>query len=62
MAKAIKMASVRGDLLEYGVKVPVGEGFYGDKFPLPYRWRGNNFQVKYKNVWEKAYSIDWDFV
>ena len=60
--KIHKTASVRADLLDNKLQVPIGNSFYGDKAPLPYRWKGEIFQIKYKNIWQEAYSIDWDLL
>lgn len=57
---------IRPDLLEEGVKVPVG-GYYTDKPDLfYYRWvmraTGQEvFQVWYRNAWREANSIDFNF-
>jgi hypothetical protein len=61
------LAWVRTDLIEKNLAVPVGEDYYGDKKPLPYRWvdafydGDEDFQVLYAGVWVDAQSIDWVF-
>lgn len=60
-------ASIRQDLLSKNLSVPVGEGYYGDKEPLPYRWINETrdyegeLQVYYNNEWQEAMSVDFDF-
>ena len=57
------LAKVRADLIHQGVGVPVGKVFYFDSKPLGFRWTSeDNFQVLYQGLWEKAESIDWDFL
>lgn len=56
-----KKATIRKDILSKGLSVPVGEGYYGSKKALPYRWIGDDFQVLLKGKWNEAYSIDFEF-
>lgn len=60
---------IRKDLQSQGLAVPLhktdSEVFYikgGAK--RTYRWLGDidSFQVKYRNNWYNAYSIDYDFI
>ena len=55
--------SIRQDLLNKELSVPIGEIYYSEPTPLPYRWLEDNkgFQVKHNNEWLDAESIDWDF-
>ncbi|MEK6829815.1 MAG: hypothetical protein AABY15_06880 [Nanoarchaeota archaeon] len=60
----IKTATVRKDLQQEGLGVPVGDKYYHGSEPLPYRWVGKDedeFQVKYKGKWVSAESIDFEF-
>lgn len=36
---------IRQDILNNNLAVPIGNEWYGDKNPLPYRWRKDVFQV-----------------
>lgn len=55
-------ANVRKDIIEREESVPIGNDYYGEKEPLPYRWFNDKiFQIFYKGNWQKAESIDWDF-
>jgi hypothetical protein len=58
-----KLAYLRKDLYERGLRVPVGEEFhYFSTRPLRFRWyKDEDFQVYYKGKWREAYSIDWNF-
>jgi hypothetical protein len=56
---------VRKDLIEQGLSVPVGKGYYGDVAPLKVRWlrEGENneqFQVMLNGKWMNAESIDFE--
>lgn len=56
------IATVRKDLLEEQMGVPVGETHYSSSEPLPYRWtRKEEFKVFHNNKWQDAESIDFDF-
>jgi hypothetical protein len=57
-----KLVVVRKDLLEQGISVPVGNDYYGEKEPLEYKWRLDEFYVFYKGFWEEASSIDFEFL
>ncbi|MFQ5686297.1 MAG: hypothetical protein ACE5GV_06515 [Candidatus Scalindua sp.] len=57
-----KVAYIRKDLVIADLSVPVGDIYYSDKEPLPYRWIAeNDFEVFLNNIWQSADSIDWDF-
>lgn len=55
--------TVREDLIEQELAVPIGDEFYCDTAPLLYRWRNNDadFEVFYNGKWQEAYSIDFEF-
>lgn len=56
-----KTCKVRADILNQNLAVPIGNVYYGESKPLPYRWRKDVFQVFYNNKWEFAKSVDFDF-
>lgn len=53
--------TIRPDLLKNGLGVPVGDVYYFDSDPIPYRWIGEIFQVLILGVWLTACSIDFEF-
>ena len=53
-------ATVREDILEQKLSVPVGSDYYGSSAPLAYRWKGDEFQVFLNEKWQTAESIDFD--
>jgi hypothetical protein len=56
--------TVRKDLLEKELGVPVGDVYYSEAESLPYRWSGeeeDKFEVLYEGKWQEAYSIDFEF-
>jgi hypothetical protein len=60
-------AKIRQDLLEEELSVPVGDGHYGSKEPVAYRWKNlgqdnEQFQVHLNGEWQDAESIDFDFL
>jgi hypothetical protein len=66
-----KLAVIRPDFLNQELGVPVGNGYYRSKTPLPYRWVNKNnvespdgdiFQIQLLGVWQNAQSIDFDFI
>lgn len=56
-----KFAKVRADLLKSKESVPVGDHYYNESEPLPYRWIEGSFYIFHNEGWHPAYSIDWDF-
>lgn len=61
--KPVKLAKIRADLLKSGTAVPIGDCFYKDAAPLPYRWvNEDQFQVKLNGYWKEAESIDFEFI
>lgn len=63
MSIKIKYARIREEIWLENLSVPVGDGFYGSRIKLPYRWIGDEtFQVFYKGKWQNAESIDWEFI
>lgn len=54
-------ATIRKDLRESKIAVPIGKKFSLTDKPLLYRWFGNRFQVKHNGNWKEAESIDFDF-
>jgi hypothetical protein len=55
------LAWIRPDIIGKGLAVPVGSDYYGGKYPLPYRRRGNAyFEILYAGEWVDAQSGDWD--
>lgn len=57
----VQTCKIRHDLISSGFGVPVGEIYYFDSDPIPYRWIKNNFQVLIMGKWLDAYSIDFEF-
>lgn len=55
-------AVIRKDILEQGLKVPVGRSFYGGKRALRSRIKNGRFQVFLNSKWQGAHTIDFDFV
>lgn len=59
------LAYIRKDLFSRKYSVPVGNGYYSEAKPLPYRWGegdgDKDFQVFLGNEWQTAESINWDF-
>lgn len=56
--------TVRKDILDMKLGVPVGNFHYSDNKPLPYRWsdeQDGKFEILYKGRWQEAYSIDFEF-
>jgi hypothetical protein len=58
----MKRAKIRTDLIEQKLSVPVGNKYYGSDKSIPYRWIGEQFQVKLNDKWQNAESIDFDFI
>lgn len=57
------VAFIRKDLLRAKLGVPIGYEYYFESKPLKYRWLSDiDFQVLFKNKWQSAESIDWDFM
>ena len=58
-----KKCTIRRDLLQAGLSVPVGGGRYtSQKRNFEYRWVGDDkFQIKHNGKWVSASSIDFDF-
>jgi len=57
------VAFIRMDLLKAELGVPIGNEYYFESKPLKYRWLSDvDFQVLFKNKWQNAESIDWDFM
>ena len=59
-------ATIRKDLQQEELGVPVGEKYYHGSEPLPYRWINEEkddeqFQVFFEGEWVEAYSIDFDY-
>lgn len=52
---------IRKDILDQNLSVPVGNEYYGGVEPLKYRWNKDQFQVFYKDKWQLAESIDFEF-
>jgi len=65
----MKTCRIREDLLNEELGVPVGEGFYRDSAPIPYRWAKEEwekeeeaeFEVFHEGVWQSAESADFEF-
>lgn len=58
--KYLRLA-VRKDLLDNGLSVPVGKGYYGSKKRLKTRWVTEDFfQVNLNGEWLEANCIDWE--
>jgi hypothetical protein len=56
------LAWIRPDIMNKRLAVPVGQVYYSNKQPLPYRWfNEETFEVCYCGEWVEAQSIDWDF-
>ena len=60
-AATAKTATVRKDLQDDEMGVPVGDTYYGKKDPLEYKWDGDTFMVKLDGKWQEAESVDWEF-
>jgi hypothetical protein len=60
------LCTIRKDLLEDGLKVPVMQHgnliFIQPKYPIEYRWNNEVFQIKLGDEWCDAMSIDFDFI
>ncbi len=62
--------SIRIELLESELRVPIGDLYYGGSRKLKARWANENgefyedgecLQVFYRGKWRKAINTDWDF-
>lgn len=60
--KNLKFAIIRKDILKRGESVPVGNGYYGERVPLEYRYKGKKFQVRVNGKFQEAQNIDFDFI
>lgn len=56
-----KICTIRKDILEQGLAVPVGDEYYGEKEPLEYKWFKDVFKVRLNGKWQMAMSIDFEF-
>lgn len=58
------VCSIRKDILERGLGVPVGFYYASGKQLYKYRWTGKGaevFQIWYRGKWNTAESIDFEF-
>lgn len=65
MNTQLPKCTIRGDLLDDNLRVPVGDSYYGDPNPLHYRYLHDDddgFQVLYQGKWQVAYTVDFDFI
>jgi hypothetical protein len=53
--------TVRKDLVEEGLSVPVGDDTYIESGKYEYRWVGEDFEILIGDKWLFADSIDFDF-
>lgn len=55
--------TIRKDLIDADLSVPIGDTYLHTSEPIPYRWLSDEdgFQVLHNNKWHDAYSIDFDF-
>ncbi len=61
------VATIRKDLQQQELGVPVGEKYLRGSDNYPYRWDfadtdGEQFQIHAWGSWHDAESIDWDFI
>lgn len=52
---------IRKDIKKEGLLVPIGNKYIG-KGIFNGKYVKDNFFIKYKNKWLKAYSIDFEFI
>jgi len=60
--KTNNYCKVREDLIDSELLIPIGNTYYTGNKEFKYRWKPNDqFQVLYKNKWQDAESVDFNF-